>query len=121
MQLRPMADLPLVLSEAGAEWEVILREDLTRGIVEPHTTLSLAQVWGVKESTILPFLRWADGEQPLRHVTTPRCRRRSNGRGILLGPSKFPAPQLPNIAPTRPTKGPAWLRRASSCSSCTPR
>ena len=35
-----------------------------------HTTQSLALALGVKESTLLPFLRWADGEQELLHIAT---------------------------------------------------
>lgn len=36
-----------------------------------HTTQSLAAALGVKEPTLLPFLRWADGEQELLHIATP--------------------------------------------------
>lgn len=35
-----------------------------------HTTQSLAAALGVKESVLLPFLRWADGEQELLHIAT---------------------------------------------------
>ena len=64
MIIQPLLDL----RDIGAQ-ELRMLRDLDAPRVR-HTTQSLAATLGVKESTILPFLRWADGEQELLHIAT---------------------------------------------------
>ncbi len=64
MIIQPLLDLRVI----GPDELRMLRElDAPR---VRHTTATLAQTLGIKESTLLPFLRWADGEQEVLHIVT---------------------------------------------------
>jgi hypothetical protein len=64
MIIRPLLDLQTI---GPQELRMLREQDAPR---VRHTTQSLALALGVKESTLLPFLRWADGEQELLHIAT---------------------------------------------------
>lgn len=66
--------VPLAMIELtkalGAEWTAVVGALMNGGKRMRHTTATLAAALGCKETALLPFLRWADGERVVRRMET---------------------------------------------------